>query len=248
MPTPIPTRARSRRTAIAAACILATLSRGALAQSEVVHPDATTAWETEAQRAQREADNKRIMLPHVLEGVPNVPTLEGTPWRRFIGCQVRDGRVARTLHIMHDNLVITPAQEPAWRVFAKASVVYALRLEPACWTPPPRPSMHLSERLATMAQTARGDVDLLQGMSDQVAALYSFLDPDQRRIVDSYGANPDSLFRIAPDPTRMRRVDDANLQYRDDGAAVSPGVALGDSPGPAAGDPAGSQPWQAPRP
>jgi hypothetical protein len=236
MSTPVQPRKRLHAVLVVSACILTCLTRGALAQSEVVHPDAATAWETEAQRNEREAENKRIMLPHVLAAMPSVPTLEGTDWRRFMGCQVRDGRVGHILHMVHDNLVITPAQEPAWRAFAKASVLYALRLEPACWTAGPRPGTQLSARLALMAQTARGDVDVLQGMSDQVAALYSFLDPDQRRIVDSYGANPDSLFRITPDQARMHRVDDANLQIRQDGSAVSPGSALG--------DPSSPQPWQ----
>lgn len=176
------------------AIVVTVLSHCAVAQSSAPAPFSGPSWETTSVKDAREAAIARLRQPHPLIEVPAVLDLADTRTRRFVGCQVRDGRVPIVLRSVHDRLALNADQDREWSGFADRVTALLTKLRDACWGPSSEDRIPLAERLALMAHSARIDVEVLDPLAAEVRTMTALLSPAQRVLADDLGRFPDRLF------------------------------------------------------
>jgi len=95
------------------------------------------------------------------------------------------GVIDQNLSNLHNRLMLTPEQEPAWRAFFDAMHSQATQMQAVGSRMSAQVSTTAPERFAQMAQAMQQGASSMNGVAQALGALYASLNPDQRAIVEA---------------------------------------------------------------
>jgi protein CpxP len=93
--------------------------------------------------------------------------------------------IEQNLSNLHNRLMLTTEQEPAWRAFFDAMRQQAEQMQAAGARMAAQVSTTAPERFAQMAQAMQQGAASMNGVAQALGALYATLTPEQRTIVEN---------------------------------------------------------------